>query len=651
VLLQLHDHPLLQPTGVLDDAAAVRLAGRIAAGDLALGHETYYLSPLYLYFLGFVFSVTGGSVIAARIAQIVLGAAGVYLVVRTADRWFGRRASIAAGLLAAFTGVLAFNEILILQSSLDGFLTALALWALARATKPSDEATWNESVSWLRVFPFSCAGVSFGLLALNRPNALACLAVAAIWIAVGRSRTAALQSAALVAGAAIAIAPVAIRNRAVTGEWTLVASHGGLNFYVGNHEGADGTWMGVEGIRPSIEGQAEDTRRAAAAALGRPVTAPQASDYFYRLAWTWIRAHPAAWARLTLTKLALVFNAVDVGLNYSYTYFARDELGPLSFLIVGPWLLIPLGLFGLALRLRGDDGSFATWAACVPIYAVSVAAFFVSSRYRLPLLPPLAVCAGGVVGSFSPQRTQRTRSSGPVGSGSGPPFVRVLRGEEFLALAALFVFANWPLRADAGRMFERGERIVQLFEDGRRADAEAVLASTETWIPTRGLLLYRIGLVLRGHGDAAGALEYLQRAHAVDPGEPNVRFHLGEVLLSLGRAREAIPHLEAARAARVLPSTSAYDLAGAYQAIGDVERARGALASIVDVAALDPPALLRLGDLAIELEDAPLAERFLRPYVEAVPADVEARQKLATALAVLGKIDEARVVLEEARRP
>ncbi|PYQ17350.1 MAG: hypothetical protein DMF80_01005 [Acidobacteria bacterium] len=133
VLAQLHAHPLLQPEGGLDSDVYVRLARQAAGGDWLLGHEAYFVSPFYVYFLAAVFVLTGSSLLAAKTVQIVLGTAAVGLVLATTDAWYGRRAAWIAGALAAATGVFTFNEVLLLQSAVDPFLTALALYLLARA--------------------------------------------------------------------------------------------------------------------------------------------------------------------------------------------------------------------------------------------------------------------------------------------------------------------------------------------------------------------------------------------------------------------------------------------------------------------------------------------------------------------------------------
>jgi tetratricopeptide (TPR) repeat protein len=626
VLAQLGGDPLLQPRGVLDDAAYVRLAGRVATGDLALAPDVYYLAPFYTYFLGLVFAVTGGSLQVARLVQVALGVGTVALVMATASAWWGRRAALVAGALAAATGLLAFNEILILQSSVDPFLTALALFVMARAVR---------GPSWGR---FVAAGAALGVLAANRPNALPAIAVVALlWIVAHRSRAAVAQAVALGLGTLLVLAPFALRNRVVAGEWVLITSHGGLNYYIGNNARSDGTWRVTPGVSASIEGQKDDVRTVAARALGRPVTSGEASAYFFDLAWQWIRLHPAAWAALQMRKLALTFNAVDVGLNVSYTYFARDEFSLLSLLPVGPWLIIPLGLFGLAAAApRSGRNGYIAWASFVPAYALSVAAFFVSSRYRLPLVVPLLVTAGAAADWLWGRARVPLRAAEAVPAVAG--------------LVVLFVFVNWPVRADTGRMFEREERMVQLIMDGRFAEGKRLLEDTEAQHPNRAVMFYRVGLAFADRGEANDAALYLGRALALNPTEPWIRLNLAEALLKAGRPGEAIPHLEAVRAAGIEPVTTAYDLAAAYRATGQTARAREELASIQLTAKTDAALLVRLGAAAMKLEDLPLAERFLREAVLRAPGLAAAHEHLGVALGMQRKAWEAVAAFEAAVR-
>ena len=146
--------------------------------------------------------------------------------------------------------------------------------------------------------------------------------------------------------------PVAIRNVVVSHQRSLTSafasSHGGLNFYIGNSEAATGFFHPVPGITPNIKGQSEDARRVAEKAIGRPLDDAETSSYFFGLAWAWIGEHPGDAARLFARKLGYTFSAHHIALPHSYPFYAYDVGTMLRFYAIGPWLLIPLGLVGLA---------------------------------------------------------------------------------------------------------------------------------------------------------------------------------------------------------------------------------------------------------------------------------------------------------------
>ena len=269
--MQLWNHPLLQPHGELDTAYYVTLSQRVAAEGVFAPIGAFFVSPLYVYFLAAVFAA-GGSLLAAQLVQIALGAAAVGLLFATARHWFGERAALVAAGLAILTGIFTFNEVLILQSALDPFLVSCALYALTRTMAGGGTGA------------FAAAGASLGLLALNRPNALvfAVAAAAVVFVtsacppscADWRRRAAARRArvnrgAVLVASLLAVLAANAARNYAVSGDAVVIASHGGLNLYIGNHDRADGTYTPVPGITPSIAGQASDSTRVAESSTGR----------------------------------------------------------------------------------------------------------------------------------------------------------------------------------------------------------------------------------------------------------------------------------------------------------------------------------------------------------------------------------------------
>jgi tetratricopeptide (TPR) repeat protein len=514
VLYQLHAHPLLQPAEGLDSQTYAELARRVAGGDLALGPEPFFVAPLYAYVLGLLFAVSGGSLLFAKVVQVLLGTAAVGLIAATAVRWQGPRAAWAAGALAAATGLFTFHEVVILQAALDPFLAALSLFLLARALPAG------------RTAHFAAAGAAFGLFTLNRPNALAgALVVAAVLLARRSVPRAWVQSAGFAAGLACAIAPATLRNLAVAGEPVLIASHGGLNFYIGNNAEADGTYHSVPGITPNIAGQARDATRLAEQAAGRALSAGEVSRHFTRQACSWILAQPGAALSLFLRKLAYVFNEAELTLNYSYRYYSRDERTLLRFLAVGPWLLVPLGLAGLLFGPPRRAPGFAVWASFVPAYALSVAVFFVSGRYRLPLLVPLCVAAGLAVELIATARRQPPRRLAAAGGCA--------------ALAA--VVALRPFALDEGRRGEREQMALWLLDQGRLSEARAYVDDGQLREARTALARAheREGVSLAQQGRAEDAVRQLAEAIRLDPESASARLNLAVVHAQEGRVEQA----------------------------------------------------------------------------------------------------------------
>jgi 4-amino-4-deoxy-L-arabinose transferase-like glycosyltransferase len=521
VMLQLRDHPLVQPEGGLDSLTYVHLAERVQSGDLALGPGLYFVSPLYIYFLALTLWI-GGSFTFVRIVQISLGTCADWMVFLSARDWFGSRAAWFAAGFAALTGVFTFYEILILQSALDTFLTSAALYALTRAFGPTKRPELSRSVS------VAVAGVMFGLQILNRPNVGIAVAGAALGLLAIRRWRLALW---LTAGVAIALIPVTVRNAVVTHQFAVVSSQGGLNFYIGNHAAATGQYNAIPGVRANIEGQSADTRRVAEQATGRPLTDIEVSSYFTALALSWIRNQPTAAARLFIRKLALVFNHRHQWLDFSYPYYAHDTGSILGLLFVGPWLLVPLGFAGFACAHRESTrGSFLVWAAFMPLYALSVTLFFVAERYRLPLFVPLCVTSGAAADALVGGLGQLRVSGLQLSTFSARPL---------LASAALFIFGGivtaWPFHLNDGRYDERLRLAKVLMEERDFGRAAAELEEAHRMDPSNSVAEFNLGLALMNDGRASDGSEHIRRA--VDAGVPveGARYALAAALLEVNR--------------------------------------------------------------------------------------------------------------------
>lgn len=592
IALQLADHPMVQPTVGLDTTAYADLAHRVLRGDLWLGPGLYFVSPLYVYVLALGLAVTD-SFTAVRVLQAMLGACAMGALWVLAREWGGTRAAWWATGLAIGTGLITFYEVLILQASLDIALTTGLLLSLTFAlTRPG----------WL--WPV-LTGVSLGLLSLNRPNAmlagaglLGILAMQRRWQTV----------VATMAGLMMALLPITMRNVAIAGVWTPTSSHGGLNFYIGNSEHATGFYHQIPGIAPDINGQVRDVRLVAEKATGRTLSDAEVSNYFVELGLDWIADHPHNAARLFLKKLAFTFHAQHVALPYSYPFYAYDADTALQFLRIGPWLLMPLGLVGFVVLLRRTTQRrhALVWLAFVPLYAMSVAVFFVAERYRLPLFVPMCVGAGIALDA----------AAGLMARRQWRPLI--VRGAATLALLAA---VNWPVGLDDGR-WDEGVRLAQrLVILERHDEARLWVERLAPTAPRPGAAHAGVAMQYFVRGDHTRALPYFQEAHRQNPADRKTADGLVETLLRLGR--------QAA-------TSGAHGVAEGF---------------FRDAAGLQPDmaaARMQYGLNLLLQNRLPDAETELRAVVRLDPKDADGWAHLAYCQFGLGRRDEARQSAEAA---
>lgn len=515
---------------------------------------------------------------AVRILQIALGTAAVACVFAAARTWFGERAAWLAALSAALTGLFTFYETTLLPSALDPFLTAAALAALAAGL--SGRRVW--------LVP---AAVAFALLLLNRP----------------------------------------------------VLMNSGLFFYIGNNAAADGTYRPIVGIAAEDLGrQREDARKIAEASTGRRLNGFGVSAYFFDLGRTWIALHPVDAVLHFGRKLGLAINAGHVARSYSFPFFAHDARSLLAWLFVGPWLLLPLGLLGLALGIfHVRRRQYLTWAAFVPLYAFVTAFFFVTERDRLPLLVPLCIGAGAAAEFFMSRGSRPSAVRAPL-----PARSLALSGA--IVLCGLVVLTNWPIRRDDGRAEDRVRMAEAMIARDQVDSAERWAGQALAIHPRPAEVHLRVGRRLLVHSRPDAALAHLERASRIDPSSADVDLAMGQALLQARRPREAIPRLRAALKGGAPGSLAGYELARALEASGDRAGALQTLQAIRPEAPSDVERWNALGRLALQLASPSLAAAFFDGALAAAPRSAAAHRDLGVALAQLGRHQEALARLEQA---
>jgi len=353
-------------------------------------------SPLYLYFLAAVYKVFGHNIFLATLIQHVLGAFSCVIIYLIGKKIFSRAIGIIAGLIMSAYSVFIFHEGILSPDSMALFLISLATLSLLYAVeKPGFKA-------------FFFSGLLWGLSVFTRANILPLVILVWIFAVFKEKKKAAIFILAFISGIAVISAPITIKNFLMTGEFVIVAHHGGENFYIGNNPDSDGRNKQPSFVNPTPFREHEDFRREAGRITGESLSYPQSSRFWFREGLCFIKANPSQFLELLFKKSRyFFFSRYEAPDNDSSFYFFKRYSGLLNMLDFG--FIAPWCLFGMMLALK-DFKKLSLIYFIVLSYSVSIIIFFVISRYRLPVVQFFILFASyGIYWMFDQARKRRFR--------------------------------------------------------------------------------------------------------------------------------------------------------------------------------------------------------------------------------------------------
>lgn len=559
----------------------------IAGEDL---HELHGFRPLlYPLFLAGFYQLGGAwGVDLALLVQHLLGIATGVIVALLGARIFRHRLAGAVGgalfLLAPLP--LYFEGELLIEPGYI-FLIFLGLWLHLHTAE-----TRGARSAWLWI----ACGAMIVLASQARANILVFLAVYPLFAAwrwwPTRDRAALLPLLGLLGALAMMI-PWGIINLKQADRFHLVTNAGGVNFYLGNHRGADGMFgtdvvtalsdlsrsnkistAGVanERYEDLVEVWAREEYAAAMRAQGRPsANDPKAiSDYWTQRTLAEIKSDPAAWVKLLAKKTWLIFfwNR-EVPNNKDFAFLQQEFfwLRVLPVCWVGLLMLAPAGLWAAA-RFKNRDGLFIL-LVYAGIYSAGNVAFFICDRYRYPVWPALAVLAGGgAVAAWAMWRRRDWRGLALVGAGAGL-MAAVSLPNWFGAKLPNFA-QDYYFRSSA--WYEKGNFTAALADISRSVALDARNAGAQQH---RGNVLFALNRLEEARAAYEEALRFI-------PGDSSVWNNLGATLEALGdtetalrayrRATECQPPLPLAFLGSAFIQTRAGDLAAATATLDQLEK-------------------------------------------------------------------------------
>jgi tetratricopeptide (TPR) repeat protein len=540
----------LSTVPVVDEGTYHDLAKGIARGEW-IGEYVFWQAPLYPYFLGTLY-IFNENIYFARVVQLIIGSFSCLLLYFITKMPFNRPVAFISSLILAIYPVMVWYEAQLLPPVLAIFLNLLAVFLLLRG-----------------VLFFS--GIILGLSALTCQNVILFGLATFFWL-LFRKRGFALL---FLFGMLIPPLLITYRNWVVGGEAIFISSNSGINFFIGNNPDYDRSTQ----VRPGREW--ERLVGEPARVLCKRLTASEENRYWYHKAFSFIKEDPVGYIKLLIKKFFLFWQSYEIKRNIPYQPFKEDCSLLLKFLVIDFRIIGPLGILGMALlvsryfllRKKYKNLGFAkiTYKVYFPMllrrrysifyifvisYTTSVILFFVTARYRLPVIPfliPFAV--SGAVATLSFFKKRRLR----------------LVLLSFLALIFFLTgYKDFDKNKDKGDLYsllgdaykKRGEKIdaISAYKTAlsfKPEDAETRCILSE--------LYFEDGLLEEGVKNLEEGLSFSK--------DEMVLTMLGGVYRRMGKPKDAIIYLT--EAIRVFPSyiIPYNEMAMAYLDLGELDKA------------------------------------------------------------------------------
>jgi len=301
----------------------------------------------------------------------------------------------------------------------------------------------------------------------------------------------------------------------------------------------------------------------ASKALGRSVKPSESAAYWFRRGLEFVREEPGAFAKLIGKKM--IWSVHNTEARCSFNIYLERRLVPVLRLLGLPFSILGgIGLYGwICARRRRIPGESVLGIYVVSVF-LSLIIFSVSSRYRVPAVPVMAVYAGfGLVHLAHIVRTLDVRGMvlpavcllgthlislipypmltiTPSGYNNiGVALARQNRFEEAITYYRL------ALRTKPDYAAAYNNLGVAFMSLGKFTEAERYFRNAVRLRPRD--VSFRIGLAdaLARQGKVEAALAEYKTAVRLRPDSPGVRLVLGRFLIERGHTKEAVVHFAA----------------------------------------------------------------------------------------------------------
>lgn len=471
----------------------------------------FHSSPIYPYFLTPLLSLDCSNSVIALI-QLIIGASAVPLVVTLARKLSGEVAAWLAGIVYLLMAAPVFYD----GELLADFLLVPGLLVMILLSSKQHLGFWGKLL---------LGAVTF-ILILAKPNFLVVAGVIALvrFVLDFRKKQKVFASLGiplcLILGGAIAVGSSFTRNMIAVDEPVILTTSGGINFWIGNHEGASGAFSVPIVLADKLWFGA---KRLATLEVGHKLGDAETQSYFYSKGIRYITGDPLGYLALVMRRNYLFVNNYEIP-NHQDLMFFKSKSMVLAFLPLGWWFILPMGLAGLVVL---HNREMTIIRATVIVYVLTlILLFFITGRYRYPLTGVLtAVAASFIVWIWQQRKIIRPTTWGLLGG--------------IVSLTAVLTLLPPPEDARVPLSYSYHHLGGAYSASGDINSAVESYKEALSIDPNDSYSMNNLGLIYMKQGKFQEAVDLIGKSLSLDNSNPDAWANMGAALVGQGNLTEA----------------------------------------------------------------------------------------------------------------
>ncbi len=487
-------------------------------GWLLPNHGPYYQAPLYSYWLALHHVLGIHRIADVLFIQVWLGVANVLITYAMARFYLERSYAFGAALLFAFCHYSFFYTTKLVATTLGITLfllfICLFLWWLKRE----------------HLIPLVASAIALSLAILCRPNLLFTVPfLLLLFIQKGKrgednkgtlfvpivnlkmNTSVFIFLLVLILG----VSTATLRNALIAGDPVPLSANSGVTLYMGTNEHAEGGLAPVEGLSNDIDVQHTQSIELASQAVGRSLSASEASGYWINKTISWVMHHPIDFLILECKKILWALYHAPPSVNYS-SHFEGQWVTSIRFLQWLTWLSLFGGLLYIPTLVMKRDGPSRLLLAILGGYLLLSLVYYASDRFLAALLPLTSIMT--LLGLQTHIRQKIN------------PFHLFVDHKKYLLWIAIvfFLTLNPFLRSNRIQEIGIGWYNLGVFYEEQSQETRAIecYQTAIELIPDYPSALLNLGVLYAKQADLQRSSDLFQRVLKIDPGNEQAKRNL-----------------------------------------------------------------------------------------------------------------------------